>query len=425
MMSRQPARLFRYFLSSLVMALTASHAVAQDAATQAVVEWNAIALRTTKTGAPAIPAMRNLAMTQMAVSDVLNAFVPRYRSYYFKISNPRPTPEVPGIATAAHDVLVALYPKEQERLDQDLANALAQAPDGAAKDRAIEFGKAAAAAVLQARANDRMNDVVPYTAAPEEGIWRPTPGDGIAPTNAPRGPDNVAAMGVSWSKMQPLLMKSPDQFRPGPPPALNSAVYARDFNELIEMGGADSTKRTQDQTDMALFWRPTPDVLYNPLIQTLVVEKKFDAWRAAHVFALANIAMVDAVISSWDAKFVYNQWRPITGIRNASEAVNAKTKAVPGWGPLLFTPPYPDYPGGHPATAGATARVLEYFFGKKPGKFSVTSGGKTRSFESFESVEKEVIDARVWGGVHWRTSDTVAADMGTKIAKYILDKQGK
>ena len=143
------ARRFKYLLAAAMMMFASSHVIAQDAATQAVVDWNAIGLRTTKTGAPAIPAMRNLAMMQVAVSDVLNAITPRYRSYYFKSDNPRPTPEVPAIAAAAHDVLVALYPKERERLDQDLANALQQAPDGAAKDRAIEWGKAAAQAVLQ------------------------------------------------------------------------------------------------------------------------------------------------------------------------------------------------------------------------------------------------------------------------------------
>ena len=221
MVIKHLASLFKYLVSAALISLAVSHAAAQDAATQAVIDWNTIGLRTTKTGAPAIPAMRNLAMMHIAVSDVLNAMVPRYRSYYFKSSAARPTPEVPAIATAAHDVLVALYPKEQERLDKDLENYLAQAPDGAAKDRSIEWGKAAAQAVLQARANDRMTEPASYTAAPAEGIWRPTPGDGIAPTNAPKGPDNVPAMGVSWAKMQPLVLKSAGQFRPGPPPALN------------------------------------------------------------------------------------------------------------------------------------------------------------------------------------------------------------
>ena len=398
--------------------------LAADASTNSIVEWNNISLRTTKTGAPGTPAIRNTAMVHIAIHDALNAISPRHKPYYFADTTNKDASTAAAIATAAHDVLTALYPNEQAKLDANLQTSLQNAPDGAAKDAGIAVGKASAQAVLQARSNDRMNDKVTYSAEPTPGIWRPVPGDGLAPNGAARGPDNAPPLAPSWGKMVPMVLKSSDQFRPGPPPSITSDLYARDYQELLEVGGAVSTKRTQDQTDAALFWRPTPDLLFNPLVQHFVVKKNFDAWDAANAFALINAAMVDAIIACWDAKYTYNQWRPITGIRNVPEGSSAAIKADAAWGPLLFTPPYPDYPGGHPTATAAAARTMSALFGNDPGQFSLTgSGGKVRQFNSFDAFAEEVVNARVWGGVHWRTSDVVGAQLGRTVADYILERR--
>lgn len=397
---------------------------AQDAGTSSIVEWNKISLSTTKTGAPAIPAMRNTAMVQIAIHDALNAISPRYKPYYFMGTDAKQASPAAAIATAAHDVLTTLYPNEQSKLDANLQASLQGVPDGAAKEAGIAVGRAAAQAALRARSSDRMNDKVMYSAEPAPGIWRPVPGDGLAPNGAARGPDNVPPMAPAWAKMAPLILQSGDQFRPGPPPSIGSDQYARDFQELLAVGGAVSTQRTQDQTESALFWRPTPDLLFNPVIQHFVVKKNLDAWDAAKAFALINVAMVDAIIACWDAKYAYNQWRPITGIRHAPEGSNAAIKADPAWSPLLFTPPYPDYPGGHPTATAAAARTMSVLFGADTGQFSVIGfGGKVREFGSFDAFADEVVNARIWGGVHWRTSDVVGAQLGRKIADYILERQ--
>jgi len=411
-------------LGALLAVSWSTALLAQDAGTAGVVEWNNISLRTTKTGAPAIPAMRNTAMVHIAIHDALNAISPRHKPYYFKVTDAKDAAPGAAIATAAHDVLAALYPNEQAKLDGDLQTSLQKVTDGAAKDAGVAIGKASAQAVLEARSNDRMSDKVSYSGQPANGIWRPVPGDGLAPNGAARGPDNVPPMAPAWAKMLPLVLQSSHQFRPGPPPSIASDQYARDFQELLEVGGATSVKRTQDQTDAALFWRPTPDVLFNPVVEYFVVKQNLDAWDAANAFALINATMVDAVIACWDAKYTYNQWRPITGIRNAPEGSNPAIKADPTWAPLLFTPPYPDYPGGHPTATAAAARTMSVLFGTDPGQFFVTgAGGKVRPFTSFEAFANEVVDARVWGGVHWRTSDVVGAQLGRQVADYILQRQ--
>ena len=407
----------------LLALLWSLNVAAQDPDANSIVEWNKIALRTTKADELAIPAMRNTAMVHMAIHDALNGISLRFKPYYSTATGYQDASPAAAIATAAYDVLVALYPGEQAKLDADLATLLQAVPDGAAKDWGIALGKSSADAVLRGRVADRMNDKVAYTAEPGNGIWRPVPGDGIAPNNAPRGPDDVPPLGRQWARMKPIVLINSDQFRPGPPPSITSDEYARDFQELVAIGGATSTKRTQVQTDMALFWRPAPDLLFNPVVQQLVINQNFDAWQTANAFAVLNVVMVDAMIACWDAKYAYNQWRPITGIRNAPAGSHPAVKADPGWAPLLFTPPYPDYPADHATVTYAAMNTMLVLFGSSPGSFSVVAGGMSRQYTSFDTIAEEVANALVYGGVHWRTSDVAGAQLGQDVANYILGVQ--
>jgi membrane-associated phospholipid phosphatase len=164
-------------------------------------------------------------------------------------------------------------------------------------------------------------------------------------------------------------------------------------------------------------------VLFNPVVQQLVINQNFDAWQTANAFAILNVVMVDTMIACWDAKYAYNQWRPITGIRNAPVGSHPSVKADPGWAPLLFTPPYPDYPADHTAVTYAAMNTMLVLFGSSPGSFSVVAGGKSRQYTSFDTIAEEVVNARVYGGVHWRSSGLAGAQLGQDVSNYILEVQ--
>jgi hypothetical protein len=224
----------------------------------------------------------------------------------------------------------------------------------------------------------------------------------------------------------PFVLESGAQLRPGPPPSLTSETYTKDFAEVAEMGAANSATRTTEQTETALLWWSTGTVLWNQPAQQLVIAQGFDASRAAQAFALLNVMIVDSAIACWDAKYAYNQWRPITGIRNADIDGNPATAPNLTWAPLMWTPPFPDYPSGHSVVGAAAARALAHSFGPRPGAFTMTgAGGRVHRYETFEEVVQEVIDARVWGGAHWRSSDTLGVEFGNRIADYVLTRRGK
>lgn len=218
-------------------------------------------------------------------------------------------------------------------------------------------------------------------------------------------------------------MAWPAQFRPGPPPALSGPIYARDLSEIATVGRETSSARTAAQAQTARFWVATAPQLWNQIVQQLVAAHGLEVTTAARAFALLNLAGADAFIASWDAKFTYRQWRPITGIREAATASNPATFADPEWTPLLETPPFPDYPAAHMVYAGAAEEVLSSLFGTTPGGFEIsspTAGALPHHYSSIRAVADEVVQARVWGGVHWRTSCTAGRIMGQRIGRYAV-----
>jgi PAP2 superfamily len=400
-------------LSCVLMCAVAASASASgrpDARTQAVVGWNVTALRTAAVSS-GVREGHNLALAQAAVFDSVNSISRRYAPYRVRIEADGSESVEAAVASAAHRVLLARYPEQRASLDAELASSLERVPDGNAKTGGLAVGRGAAAAHLALREGDHSDDDVPYTPGSGPGVWIPTP------------PQFSPALEPGWGLVTPYLLRFGSQFRPPAPPKLTSSAYVRDFREIKAIGEATSTSRSEDQTDAALFWNSTGAKIWNQPARQLVLRHRFGPTRAARTFALLNLAGADAVIATWDAKFTYNQWRPVTAIRAADTDGNPATSPDRDWTPLLVTPPYPDYVSAASTVAGAAEIILSDAFGDRPGPFSLTSPGlpgAVRTFDSFSAAAREDVNARVWAGIHWRTSDRVGQDLGQRVARYAL-----
>jgi hypothetical protein len=274
---------------------------------------------------------------------------------------------------------------------------------------------------------DRLNDgrggpsPTPYPSPAPPGIWRPTP-------------PNFATDPASWlGNVVPFLVPSAEMLRTDGPNALTSVEYAEDFNEIKEIGSLTSITRTPYQTDTAIFWQDALPAFMNRLFRGLAADQGLNIVESARLFAMENMAGADAYIGGWNDKYYYWFWRPITAIREADTDGNPATEADPYWWPLfhpttpvcnpppLVTPPFPDHPSGHSCGIGAYVHTLQNFFGTDRISFSAYSNKSctTRSFDRFSEMLKQVIDARVWGGIHFRTADTQGAVLGKKVAHYL------
>ncbi len=225
------------------------------------------------------------------------------------------------------------------------------------------------------------------------------------------------------ARVTPWVIRSPSQFRPPAPPALDSAQYTTDFNEIKAMGSNSSTSRTPDETDAALFWNPgNPPDFWDPVAVTLAEKHHFTLLQTAHLLAQVNLAMSDGIIGCWDAKYTYVSWRPITAIQLADTDGNPDTLADPTWMPLLTTPPFPGYPSAHSCASSAAARVLAHYFGENTA-ITVTNDalpGQMRSFASFSAALEEIVDARVFGGIHFRTDCNAGQTLGNSVGEYVV-----
>lgn len=384
----------------------------------AVLDWNEIALATTA-AAPFDPPResRSLAMVHAAVFDAVGAIAGGFHSYACELTvAPSASPEAAAIA-AAHQVLLRLYPDQRAALDTAYARSLSVLPPGRATADGVSAGGAVAARLLALRADDGAAGAErgdPGGDPPgRPGIWSPTP-----PSFAP-------ALDPGWGKMRPFVLRDGSQFRPEPPPSFDDPRYGRDFAEVKAIGAATSPIRTQAQTDLARFWIATAPQNWNPLARQLSRARHLTLSENARAFALLNLACADAFIAAWDAKFAFGQWRPVSAIRRADEDGNPETAPDPSWTPLLITPPFPDYIAGHTAYAGAAAAVLEHLFGRRPGgaltMTSPSAPGVVETYTTFEEIAERVVDARVWGGVHWRTSSERGKEVGRRVGQYVID----
>jgi hypothetical protein len=385
-----------------------------------VLRWNAIGTQACGTLERGTTEQRDIAMMQLAVHDALNAIRPRYASYALHM-RPQPQASAPAaIATAAHDVLVATIPGERANLDADYAEDLAAIPKGTAKRDGIAIGRASAQAILLMRARDGADAAdIDDTPSPGMGRWEATP------------PEHRRALMPGWTSVTPFAMQSAAQFAPPPPPALHSAQYARDYEEVRRLGGEHSDARTEEQTQIARYWSSNAGAFWNEIARLVVNARQhdgnagnnLDTWQRARMFAMLNTAMADGFVSAWEAKYRYRYWRPITAIHRGEADGNPATRQDAGWTSLLVTPEHPEYPSAHSVLSGAASAVLRCALGDDRTPFRLTSHGAfagiTRHYPGFEAAAKEIADSRVYAGAHFRTANTEGLAEGRRIGTFV------
>ena len=403
-------------LTPLAAASTATAATTAAAGDPTVIsDWNALAVTTFSGDTTKLPQETPLYMgfVQAAVYDAVVGIDDRYEPYRFHARAPHRASAQAAAVAAAHKVLVTYSPYAQATLDAAYATALAQIPNGKAKTRGVAFGTLAADNLIAIRTNDGRNAPVLFTRPPAPGVWRPTP-----PAFLP--------MAVPWmGAVTPLLVRSGAQFgEPGPPPALTSARYTRDFREVQALGSATSTARTPEQTSTALFFSGNAAVQFNAALRDQMTVRHPDIVDAARMFAAVDMSEADAIIAAWHAKYLYGFWRPITAINLADTDGNPATTADPSWTPLLTTPPYPEYVSGYSTLTGAFTRALADTLDTRHLQLTLISTavpGAVRNYDSGRALRNDVVNARVWLGIHFRSADTGGVQMGQRVADWALD----
>jgi membrane-associated phospholipid phosphatase len=371
-----------------------------------VLEWNQMALDAIRqTGTNPLLASRALAITQAAVYDAVNAIDHSYAPYHAQVHASRGASLEAAAAQAAHDTLAALFPTQASTFATALAADLAAIPPGLAR-QGTEIGHEVAQQILTWRSTDGFNAVVPYTPGTDPGEWRPTP------------PANLPALAPQWALVTPFAMtEGGDQFRPSLPPAPGSAEYVTAFNEVRDLGRVDSLFRSAEQTQIANFWKDAAGTSYafghwNTIAQGVSVEQGLDLVDEARLFALLNLATADAIISTWDAKYAYNYWRPVTAIQVSD----------PSWTPLVGTPNFPSYTSAHSTVSSAAAAVLTDLFGPSY-HFTVGSEGLlgiTRSFDSFDAAAAEAGQSRIYGGIHFQFDNKAGLAAGQALGQFVV-----
>lgn len=368
-----------------------------------ITEWNLIA--TGMLGeAKVFPFVgaRAMAMTHVAMFDAVNSIEGRYNPYKAKVNAPAGSSPEAAAAAAAHAVLVKEFPGLKVTLHEAYATSLARIPDGAGKTAGIAVGEEVAAKIIALRDADGSD--APNT-------YRPTATPGAyVPTTLP--------IGSQWGNVTPWLMEHGTQFRPAPPPALTSAEWARDYNEVKDLGGKKSPARTAEQSEIARFWIITGPPSWDPIVRQVAAAPGRSLSQNARLFALAEMAAADGYIAVFDAKYAFGFWRPITAIRNGDLDNNDATNLDAGWEPLIDTPLHPEYPCAHCITSAAVASVLQSEFGTGSVSLEMASSaalGVRRKWNSVQDWADEVSIARIYGGIHYRNSTTVGKDMGRKI----------
>lgn len=381
---------------------------------KAILDWNETAFEAMggATYQHSLLASRVNAMVHIAMHDALNAANPMYEQYAYKKKSPSADP-MTAAAHAAHTVLVASFPPKKAMLDSVLAASTAGLMNGPSKQKGIEVGVEAGNAILALRAGDGA-DADPIATVPPSSV--PGVYNAVPPFNILFAPQ--------WKTMKLFSLSKHDQFRSVPPPALTSTLYRDGFNEVKQVGEANSKTRTADQTAYAKFWYEFSEIGWNRVARTVAASRQAGLMETARLFALLNMALADSYTAGWDSKFHYNFWRPYTAIRAAATDNNPETMGDSDWEPSEPTPPVQDYPSTHSALGNAGAAVLAHVFGDQT-PFSMTSftafpAGTTRSFKSFSEAANENAESRVMAGIHFRFSCQAGQKLGSEVGNYTV-----
>jgi hypothetical protein len=399
-----------------------------SAAADPVLQWNRQLLQIVRTpGAqPAtIHPTRNFAILHAAIYDAVNAIDRTHAPYRVRVRGAsRAASKQAAAAAAGHDLLFALYPSFAPQIDALLAQSLALVPDGEQKTKGIRIGQEVAARTLELRATDGSS------ASPLPHVFGNLPGDyQSTPPNFPPQPQFT-----HWARVTPFALERASQFRPGPPPSLTSRAYGEALNEIKSLGTATGSTATADQALIGRFWNGAIQNYWNEIAQTASLAGSLTTVQNARLFALLNFAIADSVIAFYDAKYVYNFWRPVTAIRAADTDGNPDTDADPNWLPETGkTAPDPSYPGAHAAISAASAAVLSDVLGTEPLKLAVTSEvlpGVERSFETLADAAEEATLSRIFAGQHFGFDLDAGERLGREVADavtggFLLPRSGR
>jgi hypothetical protein len=412
------SRLAGVALSGMVMCGALGFSALAQA--DAVTDWNAITMDAVTSARPGPQGMLDVALVHIAVHDAIQAIEKKYEPYHFQLAGAKGSRSAAAVA-AARGVLVSIYPTQAGMLDAKYFDYLAQ--HGLTGDPGLTVGEKAAANIVTLRRATPNPAPPPFVGSNEIGKWRPTESFIGTPPVPPSG----APMVTPWlGNTEPFTLTSPRRFRAAPPPALNSARYWLDFEEVKAIGALHGSARTAQQTDLAYFYNDNYFTQWNRVLRG-VAEKRIDKiGDSARLFALANMAGADALITCWDSKNTYVFWRPITAIREAAADGNPLTVADLDWQPLVNTPNYPDYTSGANSIVAAMTRSLAMFFGSDRGPFEVTSlhplaVQKTRVYARFSDAADDVVEARIYLGIHFRFADAAARRQGEKVAEHAFE----
>jgi hypothetical protein len=404
-------------LRSALPAILAAAAIAAPGSASAadvMSEWNSQLLSAIAASNTAPPrASRMMAMMNVAAYEAVNSVSRRFTPYHQYVNAPAGASREAAAAVASHHVLSQLFPSRQAILDAQLNTHLGLIADGPSKTHGVMLGTSCGQDIIASRSNDNSDMNTTYTGGNAIGQWRPT-GPGFQPAAVPH-----------WRYVTPWSVNSATQFRPGPPPDVNSTEYAAAYEEVKELGAANSATRTQHQTDTAFLWRAggntvTPPGQWMQVTQQMVAERELEIDESARAFALVGIAVADAGITSWETKNLYDYWRPETGIQLGDADGNAATAGDASWTPLLTTPNHQSYTSGHSTFSAAAAAVLTGLFGTQNISFTVSGDNITRGYSSFADAAADAGMSRIFGGIHWQFDNQAGLASGAAVGQWVL-----
>src|SRR5450631_3074123 len=405
MLKHESARLRCNRPAALFVALAALSGAVLPCRADVITDWDA---KASAVASPAALGERELAIVDIAMFDAVNSVSPRYRAYLVREDGFNDASMEAAAASAAASALERLHPQSAAEFKAALDDYVKTLPAAHADVvKGIHLGELVAQRVFDSRAADGATGVDSYHPRTQPGVYIPT----------------ATMVATTWPTLHPFVLERPDQFRPGPPVALTSQEWASDYNEVKAYGARNSMLRTSEQTEIAKFWLMTGPQAYHPIARQIITARHMKLVDSARFMALFAVALTDAYIAVFEAKYHYEFWRPITAIRNVYINDTPATEIDPRWQPLDATPMHPEYPCAHCILSGAAAALIESYGGPRDipeiWLTSPTAPGITHRWPSLVAFTQEVANARVWAGFHYRSSARVGTAMGRDVGRYV------